>query len=112
MTMAKCFPSAAFFDITGFDFEATMRVPYLANDKLFEQMPEFVFLCFQITFIGFVRRNFQGNAMANLKSIAFDPDNLTWIVGHQTDRRQPQIHEDLRADSVLPEIRLKSQCFI
>ena len=38
----------------------------------------------------------------------FDADDLPGIVGHQPDARKPEVDQDLRADAVLPEVRLEA----
>lgn len=46
------------------------------------------------------------------KSIAFESDELAWIVCQRTNSFQLEIEQDLGADSIIAEVGLESELFI
>ena len=56
-----------------------------------------------------LRRDLDRHPLHHLQPIALHPDDLSRVVGNQTDLVQSQRDQDLRADTVVAEIRLKAQ---
>src|SRR5712691_2505973 len=74
-----------------------------------EEMAHLVALGQQISSVVLRGRNLDGHALDDLEAVAFDADDLLGIVGQDPQALRPEIDEDLRADSVVPQIRLEAQ---
>src|SRR5687768_6430469 len=74
-----------------------------------QQMSELVTLRIEIRAIMVGRSNLNRLAPGNLQSIAFETDDLAWIIREQADGRKPDVEQNLRADSVIPQVRLEPE---
>src|SRR5689334_8697815 len=72
-------------------------------------MPELVFLRPEIADIRGPGRHFDRNAFDHFESVAFNADDLSWIVREQADFSQAEIDEDLRAGAIVAQIRLEPE---
>src|SRR5688572_13224540 len=75
-------------------------------------MAELVALGREITGVLAVRGLDDGHALLDAQPIALEPHHLARIVRDRADRLQPEVEQDLRADAVVPEVRLEAQLLV
>src|SRR2546427_11416489 len=86
-----------------------MRYVLCLRSDLVEEVTQFELLRSQVANVRVLRRNLDRHALDNPEPVALHPDNLPRIVGDQPDLVQPQLHQDLRADPVVPQVRLEAE---
>ena len=59
--------------------------------------------------VRFLGIDFNGDPFDDLQAIAFDPHDLPGVIRHKTDLPESQTDQDLRADTVIPQVRFKSR---
>src|SRR2546430_13014990 len=72
-------------------------------------MAEFGFLGLKVTNVTGLRRDLDRHPLHHLQPITLHPNDLSRVVGDQTDLVQSQRDQDLRSDAIIAEIRLKAQ---
>src|SRR4030042_1122791 len=75
----------------------------------FKNVPHFLALRFQIFYIlrGGLANN--GHSFHYLQPVSFESDNLARIVGQQSKFVPPQVSQNLRSDTVIPQVAGKAQ---
>src|SRR5579871_6272961 len=75
-------------------------------------MPKLFPLGFQIKLVVRVGRDSNGDLLNDPKTITFQPNDLLRVVGQQPNRLQSKIGQDLRTQSVFPQIHWVSELAI
>ena len=75
----------------------------------FQDVPHPLLLRFQITNIVFVGLNHDGDPLGDGDAVSLQTHNLFGVVGHQAHLPDTQIYQDLRANAIIPQIRLEAQ---
>src|SRR5215470_1426619 len=66
----------------------------------------------EIASIGLGGRHLDGHPLDHLEPIALDADDLLRVVGEDAQLLRPQVHEDLRPDTVVAQVGLEAQGLI
>ena len=72
-------------------------------------MPHLLLFRAQVLQVRRTRLNFNRHTLDHLQPIAFDADNLAWIIRDELDLVEPEIDENLCPYAVIPQISFKSQ---
>src|SRR5437867_8168233 len=86
-----------------------IRYVLCLRSDLIEEVTQFDLLRSQVANVRVLRRNLDWHALDNPEPIPLHTDDLPGIVGDQPDLVQSQLHEDLRADPVVPQVRLEAE---
>src|SRR5262245_61066683 len=70
---------------------------------------ELLGLRFQIGLVMLVGRDLDRDAVDDLESVAVEPDDLPGVIRQELELPHPEVTEDLCAQAVVSEIRLKAQ---
>ena len=79
------------------------------TQTFFRMCPSFFFFVRKYLTFPRVRLNLDRHALDHFQPIAFDADDLARIIGDQLDLMQAEIHENLRADAVIPQVGLEAE---
>ncbi len=77
-----------------------------------EQVAHLVLLGAQVADIVVLRRDLDGLAPGDAQAVALQRDDLLGVVGHDADRRQAEIGEDLRAGAVVAQVRREAELHV
>src|SRR5688572_29960667 len=72
-------------------------------------MSELVSLGLQVPGVLIVRRLLEGHAITEPQAVALESNHFARIVRDRANGAEPQIQEDLRADSVVAKVGLEAQ---
>jgi hypothetical protein len=84
----------------------------VGHESVSEEVAELVALDLQIRAIVLIWIGEKRNTLHDFQSIPFQANQLTRIVGHDSDRGKPKIEQNLRSDTVVPEIGSKPESFV
>src|SRR2546425_908741 len=74
-----------------------------------QEVPELVALCAEVFPVGLRRRDLDGYALGDVKTVSLETDDLLRIVGQELQVLDPEIHEDLGADAVVAKVSMEAQ---
>ena len=74
-----------------------------------QDMPQFTLFGSKVMDVRFLGVDFNGNALDDRQAVPFNPDDLSRIISHETDLPESQTDQDLRANAIIPQVRLKPQ---
>src|SRR6266446_3297823 len=74
-----------------------------------QEVPELVALCAEVFPVGLRRRDLDGYALGDVKTVSLETDDLLRIVGQELQVLDPEIHEDLGADAVVAQVGMEAQ---
>src|SRR5215470_490043 len=83
--------------------------PAISVGKRGEEVAELVALGAEILPVLGIRGDLDGQPLHDGQAVALEARALRRIVGHQAQVLQPEVHQDLRADAVVAQIRLEAQ---
>src|SRR3989449_65665 len=77
-----------------------------------EEVAELVPLDVEVGPILIRRRRHNGQPLDDLEPVPLETDQLHRIVRQHPDRGQPEVEQDLRADAVVPQVRLETELLV
>src|SRR5438034_673426 len=86
--------------------------PAMSVGQRGEEMAHLLPLGQEVAPIALRGRDLDGHALHDLQSVSFDAHDLLRIVGEDAEPPRPQVHEDLRPDTVVTQVRLEPQSLI
>ena len=72
-------------------------------------MPHFVLFRFQIVVVVFLRSDLTGNTLTDLQAVTINADQLLRIVRNEANTFDTEIQQDLGAQTILPQVRFKTE---
>src|SRR5689334_3762825 len=76
------------------------------------EMTKLIPLSFQILFVQLMRFCFKRNTFDDLQAVPMETYDFLRIVGHEPDFPHSQVTQNLRADSIVPEIGTKAKFLV
>src|SRR2546426_953207 len=74
-----------------------------------QEVPELVTLRAEVLPVGLRRRDLDGYALGDVKTVSLEPDDLLRIVGQELQVLDPEVHENLSADAVVAKVGVEAQ---
>jgi hypothetical protein len=84
-----------------------LRVQHLLVERqplVVQRVPQPGALRVQVALVVRVGRVHDRDLLGDRQAVAFEPDDLLRVVGHDPDRAEPEVDEDLRPDAVVAQV--------